>query len=123
MPMILLLLLKRSLNDKWMSNLKVFNWFYLFYIILIGLCIQTNLIIQRTLDTSKSLISGDALGNGLIVSFLIGFWSLFCIVYSLFAIVKYLDTRKRLILMRLILIVLTILVIVGGALLQANMDK
>ena len=106
-----------------MSNLKVFNWFYLFYIILVGLCVQTNLIIQWALDTSKPLISGDALGNGLIVSFLVGFWSIFCIVYSLFAIVKYLDTRKRLILKRLILSILTIIVIVVGAVFQANMYK
>ena len=101
----------------------VFNWFYLFYIVLVVLCIQTNLIIQRALDTSKTPFSGDALGNGLIVSSFVGFWSLFCIVYSLFAIVKYSGTRKKLILIRLILSILTIIVIVGGAIIQANMNN
>lgn len=98
-----------------MNKLKAFKWFYLFYLVLIGLSIKTNLIIQNVLDTSNPPISGDALGNGLIVTFLVLIWALFCIIYSLFGIVKYLGTRRKIILKRLILSVLTIIVIVGAA--------
>ncbi|RFC53087.1 hypothetical protein [Brumimicrobium aurantiacum] len=105
-----------------MNNLKTSNWFYLFYLVLIGLSIKTNLIIQNVLDTSNPPISGDALGNGLTVTFLVLIWGLFSIIYFLFAIVKYLDTRRKIILKRLILSILTIIVIVGAAILQAYMN-
>ncbi len=98
-----------------------FNRFILFYIITIGLCIITNYYIQSILENSSSLNFRDPLEVSIIISFLIGIWAFYCVIYLIFSLYMFLESSSFMILKKMILTNLSVIIIIVEAFIHSKL--